>query len=241
MKVLVCSQQRTGSNMLRTMLAQQPTLNVGGEVCNSQAREWWPDWKTNAPVPTTLPWQTLLKQPVEHIVEAWKAFDVWNLHDRWQWNPNWYNEKRLDTRWHDALLQDPTFQVIWLEREDKIAQSMSFVLAETTSNWIKYKDDDNTASPRFSLNAQEVGKFVEKFGAYRALIKRKFAPYSLPSISVTYEDLCEEPHETMMRIMEFLGIPVYQPCQPDTKRTYTTPLRTMVTNYDEIVAYINGT
>ena len=95
MKVLICSQQRTGSNMLRTMLAQQPNLRVGGEVCNGDALKWWPTW-TDAPIPTTLLNQTLVRDSVKHIANGWKAFDVWNLHDRWQWNPNWYNEIQIN-------------------------------------------------------------------------------------------------------------------------------------------------
>ena len=162
MKVLICSQQRTGSNMLRTMLAQQDGLRVGGEVCNGDALHWWPDW-TDAPTPHTLRWQTLVKESTTHVKAAWNAFDVWNLHDRWQWNSNWANEQQIDTVWHDTLLKDPTFKVIWLEREDKTAQSISFMMANTTQNWIKYPGDSNDETPRIRLNAQLIKRLTEVF------------------------------------------------------------------------------
>jgi len=225
--------------MLRTMLAQQAGLRVGGEVCNGGALKWWPTW-TDMPVPHTLRHHTLVKEAETHVQLSWNAFDIWNLHDRWQWNPNWANETHIDTVWHDALLKDPTFKVVWLEREDKIAQSMSFMLAHRIlkpNEWIRYDDDNNTTSARFSLNAQEVKRFTEVFTAYRALIKRKFMPYNLPSISLTYEQLRSNPNKAIKRVTDWLGTP-HTPCKPRTKVTFTTPLHKLVTNYYEIVHHV---
>jgi LPS sulfotransferase NodH len=242
MRVLICSQQRTGSNMLRTMLAKQDGLRVGGEVCNGGALTWWPDW-TDDPIPPTLVHKTLVRWPWTHVQAAWRHFDVWNLHDRWQWNPNWANEQQIDTLWHDTLLQDPTFKVIWLERENKIDQAVSFMLANQTGQWIQYEGYEEFAPPphhAFALNRQVAKRLTELFPAYRACIQQKFAPYSLPSISVSYEELCDNPHKTMRYVADFMGFR-YRPCEPRTKTTYKTPARQLVSNYHEIVSHIRGT
>ncbi len=238
MKVIICSQQRTGSNMLRTMLAQQSGIRVGGEACNDTCSAWWSTW-TESPMPLTLKAHIIDNHVADHIAEVWKVFDIWNLHDRFHWGLK--NIPEVGMRYHQALLKDPTFKVIWLEREDKIAQAMSLMIARMTQHWVKYLHQNNTTTTRFTLDKTHAKQLARAFIQQRQQIQRLFAPHNFPSMWVTYEELRDDSQATLRRVTDFLGVS-YTACEPKTKVTFTTPLKQLVTNYDEIVVeYINGT
>ncbi len=229
MKVIIFSQQRTGSNMLRTMLSQHPSLRVGGEAFIGTTRLLWSDW-TDKPLPDTLINNTLFEKPTKHIKNMWEAFDIWNIHDP--------SNKHCGNI-HDILLKEQNMKIIWLSRVDKISQAISKFLCHKTNYWTRYNGDNKIERNTFYINPHNVKQLAKAFNKQRESNLKRFENCGLPSISITYEDFCEQPDETLKKITDFLGIP-FLAYKPKTTKTYKKPIHELISNYEEIQQYVRS-
>jgi len=231
MTIVICSQQRTGSCMLRTMLEQIPGLTVGGEVCVSTLRHWWSSW-TDAPQSPYI--MRLHKYPRKHIQYVCKYLDVWNVHDSHLWGYQQRKDVDLSFPFH-YVLADMDVRIVWLSREDVALQALSYEMAVATNTWSVRANQSNDSDLRFTSHPEYLLEIAKTLLHIRTLTKGILA--HRPSIGVTYEQLCDAPEIHFPRICEFMEVkPIV--VTPQTQKTYKKPMSEIVVNYDEALKHI---
>jgi LPS sulfotransferase NodH len=127
---------------------------------------------------------------------------------------------------------------VWLYRKNKIDQALSFLLAQTTDRWIIVDKEDKDTGLTHSVPPATVLETVRAFIHQRKIITSIMA--GLPSITVSYERLCEERQATMDLVFDFMEVDRITVEDPCVQKTYKRPTSEVVENYDEIVRYVRS-
>jgi hypothetical protein len=220
MKILLCSQARTGSNMLRSIIGQHPDIRVGGECCeDGHLQLWWSAWSSE-PMPT-LP---AVANPQKHIEYLWKCLDMWNVHDGHAGNV-----------FHKAAALESDVKVLWLSRRNKIDQAISLVLAHKTNIWIPNHSVDKT--DKVQLNPEDIASLIRDFNKGRQHCKKLLKNH--PGLDIEYEQLCSDLSTVLSQLWSFLGVSAII-AESETKKTYRQSVSEIVINYDDIVRYVRS-
>ena len=223
MRTIVCSQQRTGSNMLRSALESHSDLRVGGEaatrVSKSTHERWWAGW-SDAPISPYVN----SSMCHEHMQYVWHHLDVWNIHDA---------PMKCDP-FHRTMKKYADLHVVWLSRQDVVAQALSLAVAMESKRWCVPHDGNNTTAGRFRVSPTHVLRLAQHFKQLRSYTKRTLQ--GKPSILVTYEQLVDDFDDTLNDVQKFLGVKSME-LRPTTKKTHDKSMSELVVNYDEVMRY----
>jgi len=217
MRSIICSQNRTGSNFLRFLLVGHPELRVGGELCNPPVVK-----KCGAKILEPFPEATMtadLKGWLKHI---WAHCDIWNAHDS--------NELGV----YDLIAKDKRVKVVFLSREDKMAQLVSQFIAFHRDVWVLFVGSERPKEPApFVMDKRRALQSLWHHRRDRETVKGLLRHHE--SIDITYEQLAQKTETTINRVTNFLGVS-RQVLQPTTQKILTKHPREYVINYDEICA-----
>lgn len=229
--------QRTGSNLLRTLLASHPEAAVYGEVFMDGGCWFEVDGlPPNAPEviaerdadPLAFAEKYVFRPHPEHIrAVGFKLFYPQALQNDaalWSW---------LDQR------EDVT--VLHLRRRNAFRQYVSHLVAESTGMWRTYADGrkpmplDEVRLTVDPADCEQMMTRVDELGA-AALARLP----SRPVMELTYEGLCEDPDGVLGSVQQSLGLEP-QPLTTTLTRQVTRPLRQLIENYDETARHFAST
>ena len=214
--MIIASQPRVGTHMVRTALNQHPELEFQSEILNGLV--FGEFYKAD----TTL--DKLLTQNPNFLIHIYDPVD---LEGMW---PHWEFQAELMER----FMTEPTEAMV-LTRRDKLAQAISYIEAEMTGMFHRF---DEPAGRQGQMHCPPwmvmdlIGRF-ERADAY--------ATEALPDAPVfIYEDLNTMPDAVFNRMQKHLGVKP-RPIRPTTKKLGTKPLHKRVRNWQQITGALKGT
>lgn len=189
---LVCSTIRTGSTLLCNYLTDTKLAGIPIDYSDRlYMRKYIDDWKNCHP---------LTKEYVERVMKIYPS------------DPFGMKMPYLSVREHiehntlrDLFPSDPLY--IYITRENILRQAISAVRGMQTGKWY------SNAEPRQPVMAENYSK-PQIDGMKKELEKREnawigyFEYNNLSSYHITYEQLTENPKQTIIQALKFLGINV---------------------------------
>ncbi len=118
--------------------------------------------------------------------------------------PGWSNDADL----FGAAFGQTLF--VHLTRLNKVAQAISYVKATQSGLW--HAAPDGTELERLSpsqqpvYNADEIRATVGEMTSYDLAWEQWFAEEAIDPLRLTYEDLCTDPIETLLTVLDHLGL-----------------------------------
>lgn len=120
----------------------------------------------------------------------------------------------------DALAQLlPNLRYIWLTRQDKVRQAISYAQALQTKAWWKIDgpidkttcippiiEEPNAPPKTAQFDATEIGRLLKLLKAHDAAWERYFVREGITPLVIAYEDLAEAYESTIRRILRHLNI-----------------------------------
>lgn len=115
-----------------------------------------------------------------------------------------WNQILMLLRWRiNRMFQ--SFHILHIEREDVLAQAVSFSIANQTRQWMSTQNRMG-AEPRY--NPTDIMNRVDGIGHGNKMIRQICAIYGLDTMRVCYETLISDPIPELCRIHRWLDIPV---------------------------------
>lgn len=107
-------------------------------------------------------------------------------------------------RWRiDAMFS--SVHVIHVERQDVLAQAVSFSIADQTKQWMSTQEGTGV-TPHYE--ATDIKGRLDGIGLGNKLIRQICSVYGLDTLNTRYEDLLADPVAELSRIHKWLGIPL---------------------------------
>ena len=216
-KFIVLSTARTGSNLLLSLLESHPQIYVRGEILA----------KLEGRDPVRVLSGIWRRQPRSVRAAGFKIFYYHPIDDK-------------SNRIWEMLAQMEDLHVVHLKRRNKLRTLVSEKLAHKTHNWkgtnVGAQIEGNGKSVTISIDL--LTKEIEQIEKWELNGDNIFAASHM--ITVWYEDLVRDPETEIRKITDFLHV---QPHVPKTflKKQNPEPLRTLLTNYDELQSAMLGT
>lgn len=230
---LVMSQPRCGTHLVRGYLNSHPDVHCDGEIFHPKSRR---DFHRFPPEITTA--EELFEGLRNESERSW--FGIL-MHDHFgsadfKATYNWAHEQVIS--WRDRP------KIIWLSRDDKLAQYASWKVAHSTNFWMCYEDSckkTDFGAAKSSIGGfdcvltpspEEFGDWLEKWYFRREKLRAMFADFE--SISISYEELCRDPNRACARIFKMLNLLPVE-VKPDTikQRVYRVPR--VFTNFEDLI------
>jgi trehalose 2-sulfotransferase len=207
---LVCATERSGTTLLCELLgatgvAGRPEeyfecLNSTGRV--RQPREYF-DADTDPEVLALLP-----SSPPSRPAGDWHARLAWAL-ERGTTSNGVFGAKMMwaylpDFLAHgepEAMLGEP-LRWVHVDREDKLAQAVSLWRAVQTEQW--RAEDRSGGAPVFHAGA--IAALKRRLEDHAAGWREWFAARRIDPLEITYEELAADPHATVCRVLDHLGL-----------------------------------
>jgi trehalose 2-sulfotransferase len=199
---LVCATSRSGSNLLCGLLrgtgvAGRPDTYFGHE----RVPCWTGRWGVSGPV----------EYVHAAIREGTGANGVFGAKVLWLHLPNVLAklEAVQGQDVEERVLLERTFpglRFVWIQREDVVAQAVSFAKAMQTDQWTSLAPRRPDRAPRFDFEQihRAVGEIEEQNAAWR----RWFRANGITPFDVRYEGLAADMEGVTRRLLEFLGVAV---------------------------------
>jgi LPS sulfotransferase NodH len=131
---------------------------------------------------------------------------------------------------------DSSIRVLFLWRENVLAQEVSRVVARTTGIW--QTTQAISSPPRVSVDPEWLVRRFHELNGHRVAIRRAFRRHDMHEI--TYERLCNRYQDSVRDVAAFLGREfVGEAWTPLRKQG--RDLRNMLDNYDEVVVRLEHT
>jgi LPS sulfotransferase NodH len=105
----------------------------------------------------------------------------------------------------------PNLRYIWLTRQDKIRQAVSYYRATQTLTWWKLKGEDKTTSATSSgviFDLIAIDRLLEMVRAHEIAWQGYFSDCGVEPLVVNYEDLAQHRKTNIVRILQYLKIRV---------------------------------
>jgi LPS sulfotransferase NodH len=136
----------------------------------------------------------------------------------------------------DRLLSDERVRFIQLYRENKLKMLLSLTLAQRSGVWSSPDAPGRPAAVR--LDADQCAQAFSRFSEHEEFLRRTFSGDRL--LSVAYEQLADHFSVHMARIQAHLGLDVEE-IGPTTEKLRRWPERELISNYEELRRYFEGT
>lgn len=225
LRFIICSDPRTGGHMLASALNRHSQLRVAGEIFVRPELFGLPPRPPRADE----------RYAVRLVEAAWRHFEGFIIHRRF-------------TRGLQVLGGSPEVRVIFLRREDWLAQLASEELAQQTGIWhvappgVDYLSDDGCAEPPPASAALKIPPAA--CHRYRqAVLRREAAARHLlrrnPRCELTYEQLTVDWESALERVQRFLDLP-HETLTPATQRQERRPLDEVIANLAELRRHFGG-
>lgn len=250
-RFILLSHLRSGTHFLRTSLESHQRIVCQTELFNANSR--------TLPYPLTTPTEEILKRwgfPQRPAAVQASGFVIHSYHPGSLAAFPWL---RPNPRWQDVwerLAAMPDLHVVRLERLNLLRRHLSQVVADRSRQWHNW-DASRVGGvshlappPAAQIDAPrrdpapvrlDLEAMVADFEEVEALRRRARERLGhLPTVDVTYEDLCADFTSVCDRIQHFLGV---EPRRLETavSKLETRPLADAVENLDDVHQRLAGT
>lgn len=183
--VIICFTNRSGSNYLAEAIASTGSVNVAHEYLNHPLVERRAEAQGFTSLNEYL--QGLAEQVSEGMAFAFKV-GLTQLYFI------------AELGFLDNLLPNPRFVLI--EREDVLAQAISWTIASQTGQW-RRKKKEKLKEPEYDFRAidAQIDSILRANAAFKAFLARNGQDY----FRVGYEELCSHPHQVVEAVSSALG------------------------------------
>lgn len=234
---------RSGTHLIRTALESHPNIACQTEVFNSD--------NPHLPYPLSLKTEEVLtkwafKVPDENTTHAGFVLQAYHPNGLKAFpgirqNPDWNNV------W-DILASMPDLKVIHLRRSNLLKRHLSHRKARHTGQWHNWKSErlsnvsfletptaqqiDRPANAHaLTLDADNLAVDFADVSAWHDFAERKLG--HLPSLKLTYEDLCSDFEAQCQKAQAFLGVQ-QQPLTSAVNKLETDKLSSSIANYQQL-------
>ncbi len=229
---LVMSQPRCGTHLLRGYLDSHPEIHCDGEIYHFNQRRKHRD---------SMPGVNTAEELYSRLRDRWPDHHFGALvHDHFgtpefQATYGWSHEGL--PQWREKPL------LIWLSRENRLAQYASWLMARRTNRWMRYRSSrvrmdgigemDAGGPPRdVHCDPGEFLHWLESWQARRDRLRSMLGDFD--SVAITYEALCRNPARECGKIFARLGVaPVKVEADTLKQRGYRLP--EVFGNFEEII------
>jgi LPS sulfotransferase NodH len=231
LRYVIIGAERTGTNIVRDLLASHPAVFAGDELFNPvyMRKEHIP-WKLDLTSRLTELNGLRLSDPpkfLETLVGITEEHGYAAIGFKLL-----YGHGDGDRRVLDYLIQHQTVHVIHVKRRNLLRRFLSEVRATRTGVWWASASAPAPAKPRITLDPATC---ISDFSYNRA----KQAQYDAyfrnhPHIELTYEDVCADLAAARFHATTFLGLPPKGAVRIWSQKTGTDSLREAIKNYDDL-------
>ena len=203
---LICSVQRAGSWLLCHALEDTGLLGCPAEYFHRGDEEFWRGWWGAADEDAFL--RAVRDKPVtpngvwaSKMMQNYLADAVARLR---AWPPLGLAPGTPDPAVLTAAFPGPRY--VWLRRQDKVRQAISWWRADATGQWALAPGQPAAAPPAFDRDA--IGSLVRYAKACEAGWRDWFTAHAIKPFEITYEDMVKDLDKAVRDIAGFCGITV---------------------------------
>lgn len=213
--MIIASQPRTGTHMVRTALNQHPELEFQSEILNGLV------FGNHYRSDTTL--DHLLRLNPNFCMHVYDPIDIEGMWPFWELQAEM--QERMMTSKVDAMI---------LTRRNKLQQAISYIEAEMTGMFHRF--DAPTDLGMMHCPPWMVTALIDRFERADA-----FVVDALPDApTFIYEDLEVAPDAVFYRMQKHLGVK-QMPLRAQTKKLGNRPLHKRVRNWEHVERALLGT
>lgn len=220
---IIVAEMRTGSTLLSTTLDGHPRVRCYGELLHG---EDLPDNQVPGCERRRLTGGELIRRAF-----AGEAFEAVGFRAMAFLPPP--SEPQWSDAW-DSLRGVEGLRVIYLTRQDRLAQYASTVIAEQTGLYHPHDNDPiylPENRPRIEIDARAFKGWIKDrdrlFGRRRRQVQGKL------SLEINYERLTGAWPETIMKVQAFLSVAPLE-LRPAKRKQETRPLSEAIANYEQL-------
>jgi hypothetical protein len=225
----ILAAQRSGSNMLCTMLGSHPDILCHHEVFNPAGIFYALHLRDGGLDLGTIDQRN--RDPLGFLAKVWAA-DLGYLHLGLK-----VSERQEPEVLH-ALLEDRGVRKIVLVRNNRLKTLVSRKISEATGQWEVYRDKDLAPRPRVEIQFDEIQAYLAYRAAYYAEVEGGLSASGQPHLRVSYEELPNQGEQR--RLLDFIGARPLA-LQARSVKQNSTDLRDLIANYEELAAALRGT
>jgi LPS sulfotransferase NodH len=206
-RFVVIGAERTGTNLLISMLNQYQDCYCGNELFNpgqiAQEKLPWLDvdeatrerlvaLRTEEPVG--------FLEELRSVAHA-RGFGVVGF-------KLMYNHALSHPELLDALTADASLRIIHVTRRNLVQRLVSERQARATKRWAVGRGDETPTMPKVEIDMADLVASLARTESRQAMFQEKFAGHE--TLNVIYEDIAARPERLAARAAEFLGLPPLQ-------------------------------
>lgn len=231
--VIVCA-ERTGSNLLVSMLRSHPAIGACGEVFNGRHLDdpipWPPAWERKNLIELRRANKAALLDQLAEIAISMSlsAFGFKLMYFQAERNPEVVS----------YLQSTANLRVLHLRRRNRLRRYLSHELASTQDKWKNPKLAAGEVRPPAATAKLHLdfATCVRDFVQHMSLEKRTIDTFrDKPILELYYEELASNPQDVGRRTLEFLGLPDH-PLQLGEAKSGAESLDAAVKNLPELRA-----
>ena len=235
-RFVVLGQQRCGTTMLLSALNNHPHIKCSGEIFHARAfdrRSSRDDEAVRAP---------RLKKLFRHLMpityahrKAYHGHEIGIAAVGFKLMIGQLLSFRSGTL-VKFLTSNDDIKLIHVWRRDTLKRYLSGQIARRFPATFGSRTDP-VRPPPIRLDPEKCEADFLRVHERKAYVQRAFAGPRL--LTVTYEELVEDPHQAYHDIQQHLGVDT-QPILPDTRKQRIWPVAELISNYDELASYFLG-
>lgn len=260
-RFMVLGSERTGSNLLLSLLSAHPKIKTYGELFNLERlpkknlREALADpilflrrrlYRVHAPDITAIGFKIFYdhltrgyfdeRPDLSEVAPELRARIVQFLSfigTNYEWPAL---DERFQRTWR-SLRADHSLAIIHMKRRNMLRMLISLKTAFKTNQWWNLNCSSRVTT-RLYLDPGECGRYFETI---ECCVREADATFSgHPGMEVIYEDLAERQDDVMQKIFAFLGVP-YVPVNTRMKKQILAPPWEAIDNYSQLRSHFMHT
>jgi LPS sulfotransferase NodH len=230
-RFLIVAAERTGTNLLRSLLDTHPDIAAGGELFNPRlVKNGIVDWPIELADRLADLNEMRRMAPVEFVERLFNL--TYERGYRAVGFKLLYGHGRHIAAVIDHLVGDKGIRVIHLRRCNLLRRTLSIERARATGIWWVRSEETLPAVPRLRLDLMYCLSRFANTEANQARYADLFKEHSV--LDLFYEDMETDLENTATRAIEFLGLKRATEIRIRSQKTGIAPLRDAIENYDDL-------
>ena len=225
-RFIIVADVRTGSTLLSASLNRHPQIKCYGELFHAQV------FADNVPAGcerTKLSGSALIEHTFASSLGAAVGFRAMTFlpgPEQPQWADSW-----------DYLTQLPMLRVIYLVRENRLAQYASLLIAQQTGVFHPYDNDPLLRveqRPQIEVEPHAFQAWVAERDRLMEQRRAQLAQHA--ALDMGYEQLTQAWEPTLNSVQDFLGVKLHS-VEQAKKKQERRPLASVIENYAQVAAF----
>ncbi len=232
-RFVIIASERTGSNLLLSLLNSHPSIRTKGEVIGeSRLRQK----EIHAQILTCGCCRYIRNCFKQHNLEQAVGTKIL-YHQFRKWYANRWQIEGLNQAL-ECLRGDTQIKIIHLKRRNRLKTMASGIIALQTKKYVKTISNEKEQEMQIELPKEKCEEFFGKIGE----VEQEFDGYfqGHDKIEVYYEDLVSNNESVHEKILDFLGVNRLD-LKAKTLKQRKKPLSETIRNYGELKSYFSAT